>query len=166
MYGEDSDLAEHLIHHGAISYMPSRIGSTPLLLAVKNKNMQMVSALLKFDASINKRDHYGYTPLMAACLIEERKMSEDMIRELIFHDHCNVNLTDKIDQSALTLCIRTDKKALAEILAFEANANLEFDDVKRSFVRFSISTTWRFLMQYLLQLMSCRSCFCSKKLNR
>jgi hypothetical protein len=43
--------------------------------AVKNKNMQMVSALLKFDASINKRDHYGYTPLMAACLIKERKMS-------------------------------------------------------------------------------------------
>jgi ankyrin repeat protein len=166
MHGGDSDLAEHLIHHGAISDMPSRMGSTPLLLAVKNKNMRMVSALLKFDASINKGDQYGYTPLMAACLIEERKMSEDLIRELIIHGHCNVNLTDNIDQSALTLCIRTDKKALAEILAFEANANLEFDDVRRSFMRFSICTTGRFLKQYLLQLMYCRSCFRSKKLNR
>ena len=63
------DIVDHILVYGkpAVDLVDTKNGMSPLMYAVKNKNMEIAQMLLARGASVKLCDFKCMTPLMAAC---------------------------------------------------------------------------------------------------
>ena len=61
--GEYFQMADLLRHNGADPHVRGYNGKTPLHFAANRENLEHVKKLIGYDADINSKDEYGYTPL-------------------------------------------------------------------------------------------------------
>jgi len=64
----------HLINKGVSIELVNTNGETPLTLAVRKENIQLVKTLLARNADIDAPDAFGETPLMWAVIKQNKKL--------------------------------------------------------------------------------------------
>ncbi|KFU85408.1 KN motif and ankyrin repeat domain-containing protein 4, partial [Chaetura pelagica] len=104
---EDMEVVMKLLKEGDVNLRAAQGGQTALMLGVSHERDDMVRALLTCQADVNLQDEEGTTALMVAC----RQGNADMVRLLLAQPGCQVALTDKGGNSALSLA-RGDIAAL------------------------------------------------------
>ncbi|XP_051480436.1 KN motif and ankyrin repeat domain-containing protein 4 isoform X2 [Apus apus] len=104
---EDMEVVMKLLKEGDVNLRAAQGGQTALMLGVSHERDDMVRALLTCQADVNLQDEEGTTALMVAC----RQGNADMVRLLLAQPGCQVTLTDKGGNSALSLA-RGDIAAL------------------------------------------------------
>ncbi|XP_030311288.1 KN motif and ankyrin repeat domain-containing protein 4 isoform X2 [Calypte anna] len=97
--GEDMEVVMKLLKEGDVNLQAAQGGQTALMLGVSHERDDMVRALLSCQADVNLQDEEGTTALMVAC----RQGNADIVRLLLAQPGCQVTLTDKGGNSALSL---------------------------------------------------------------
>ena len=93
------------------------LGRTPLFLAAKDNNLEMVRFLLKSRAGINVQDNDGQTLLHLA--VKEKKRE---ITQLLLYCNAKVNTQDNLGQTSLHLALENKDFTMAEYLIKEKGA--------------------------------------------
>uniref|UniRef100_A0A8B9RW17 KN motif and ankyrin repeat domain-containing protein 4 n=1 Tax=Accipiter nisus TaxID=211598 RepID=A0A8B9RW17_9AVES len=106
--GQDMEVVMKLLKEGDVNLRAAQGGQTALMLGVSHERDDMVRALLSCQADVNLQDEEGTTALMVAC----RQGNVDIVRLLLAQPGCQVGLTDKGGNSALSLARRGDIAAL------------------------------------------------------
>ncbi|KAM9618996.1 KN motif and ankyrin repeat domain-containing protein 4 isoform 2-T6 [Morphnus guianensis] len=106
--GQDMEVVMKLLKEGDVNLRAAQGGQTALMLGVSHERDDMVRALLSCQADVNLQDEEGTTALMVAC----RQGNADIVRLLLAQPGCQVALTDKGGNSALSLARRGDIAAL------------------------------------------------------
>ncbi|KAI1236889.1 hypothetical protein IHE44_0015147 [Lamprotornis superbus] len=96
---QDMEVVMRLLKEGDVNLRAAQGGQTALMLGVSHDRDDMVRALLSCQADVNLQDEEGSTALMVAC----RQGNADMVRLLLAQPGCQVTLTDKGGNSALSL---------------------------------------------------------------
>ncbi|NXS32366.1 KANK4 protein, partial [Pomatostomus ruficeps] len=96
---QDMEVVMRLLREGDVNLRAAQGGQTALMLGVSHERDDMVRALLSCQADVNLQDEEGTTALMVAC----RQGNADMVRLLLAQPGCQVTLTDKGGNSALSL---------------------------------------------------------------
>ncbi|XP_074007862.1 KN motif and ankyrin repeat domain-containing protein 4 [Numenius arquata] len=96
---EDMEVVMKLLKEGDVNLRAAQGGQTALMLGVSHERDDMVRALLSCQADVNLQDEEGTTALMVAC----RLGNADIVRLLLAQPGCQVALTDKGGNSALSL---------------------------------------------------------------
>ena len=91
----------------------SRIGNTPLILALRDGNMEKVKALIAEGADINLCDLYGRPPLFHAL---SKRIVDMMMIEFLVSKGADVNLHPTNGNTPLQEAIRKKGKGIAEFL--------------------------------------------------
>jgi len=99
----------------------NRIGSTPLIRAVSNDQLDIVKRLLKEGASINARNKMGNTPLHCAAFLGSIEMAK-----LLIEAQATVNLQQGNLYGATPLMIAS-KQNVALLKYFLSTKNLPID---------------------------------------
>ncbi|NXW46299.1 KANK4 protein, partial [Nyctiprogne leucopyga] len=106
--GEDMEVVMKLLKEGDVNLRAAQGGQTALMLGVSHERDDMVRALLSCQADVNLQDEEGTTALMVAC----RLGNADIVKLLLAQPSCQVTLTDKGGNSALSLAQHEDIAAL------------------------------------------------------
>lgn len=84
--GADNAMAKKLIEKGAKIDEKNRFGDTPLMKAVRERDLALFDLLLKYDGNVDLKNNNGYTAL--GLLIEQLRYSSqsnpDIYKEMIF----------------------------------------------------------------------------------
>ncbi|XP_071421463.1 KN motif and ankyrin repeat domain-containing protein 4 isoform X1 [Pithys albifrons albifrons] len=104
---QDMEVVMRLLREGDVNLRSAQGGQTALMLGVSHERDDMVRALLSCQADVNLQDEEGTTALMVAC----RQGNVDIVRLLLAQPGCQITLTDKGGNSALSLA-RGDIAAL------------------------------------------------------
>ncbi|XP_063263009.1 KN motif and ankyrin repeat domain-containing protein 4 isoform X2 [Prinia subflava] len=96
---QDMEVVMRLLREGNVNLRAAQGGQTALMLGVSHDRDDMVRALLACQADVNLQDEEGSTALMVAC----RQGNADIVRLLLAQPGCQVTLTDKGGNSALSL---------------------------------------------------------------
>ncbi|NXM38055.1 KANK4 protein, partial [Gymnorhina tibicen] len=96
---QDMEVVMRLLKEGDVNLRAAQGGQTALMLGVSHERDDMVRALLSCQADVNLQDEEGTTALMVAC----RQGNADIVRLLLAQPGCQVTLTDKGGNSALSL---------------------------------------------------------------
>ncbi|XP_066181461.1 KN motif and ankyrin repeat domain-containing protein 4 isoform X2 [Sylvia atricapilla] len=96
---QDMEVVMRLLKEGNVNLRAAQGGQTALMLGVSHDRDDMVRALLACQADVNLQDEEGTTALMVAC----RQGNADIVRLLLAQPGCQVTLTDKGGNSALSL---------------------------------------------------------------
>ncbi|XP_032923385.1 KN motif and ankyrin repeat domain-containing protein 4 isoform X3 [Catharus ustulatus] len=96
---QDMEVVMRLLKEGDVNLRAAQGGQTALMLGVSHDRDDMVRALLSCQADVNLQDEQGTTALMVAC----RQGNADIVRLLLAQPGCQVTLTDKGGNSALSL---------------------------------------------------------------
>uniref|UniRef100_A0A8C0UF62 KN motif and ankyrin repeat domains 4 n=1 Tax=Cyanistes caeruleus TaxID=156563 RepID=A0A8C0UF62_CYACU len=96
---QDMEVVMRLLKEGDVNLRAAQGGQTALMLGVSHERDDMVRALLSCQADVNLQDEEGTTALMVAC----RQGNADIVRLLLAQPGCQVMLTDKGGNSALSL---------------------------------------------------------------
>ncbi|NWW33104.1 KANK4 protein, partial [Panurus biarmicus] len=96
---QDMEVVMRLLKEGNVNLRAAQGGQTALMLGVSHDRDDMVRALLSCQADVNLQDEEGTTALMVAC----RQGNADIVRLLLAQPGCQVTLTDKGGNSALSL---------------------------------------------------------------
>ncbi|KFP76894.1 KN motif and ankyrin repeat domain-containing protein 4, partial [Acanthisitta chloris] len=96
---QDMEVVMRLLKEGDINLRAAQGGQTALMLGVSHERDDMVRALLSCQADVNLQDEEGTTALMVAC----QQGSTHIVRLLLAQPGCQVTLTDKGGNSALSL---------------------------------------------------------------
>ncbi|KAM7046361.1 KN motif and ankyrin repeat domain-containing protein 4 [Acridotheres tristis] len=96
---QDMEVVMRLLKEGDVNLRAAQGGQTALMLGVSHDRDDMVRALLSCQADVNLQDEEGTTALMVAC----RQGNADIVRLLLAQPGCQVTLTDKGGNSALSL---------------------------------------------------------------
>ncbi|NXC10160.1 KANK4 protein, partial [Orthonyx spaldingii] len=96
---QDMEVVMRLLREGDVNLRAAQGGQTALMLGVSHERDDMVRALLSCQADVNLQDEEGTTALMVAC----RQGNADIVRLLLAQPGCQVMLTDKGGNSALSL---------------------------------------------------------------
>ncbi|NXB11591.1 KANK4 protein, partial [Cnemophilus loriae] len=96
---QDMEVVMRLLREGDVNLRAAQGGQTALMLGVSHERDDMVRALLSCQADVNLQDDEGTTALMVAC----RQGNADIVRLLLAQPGCQVTLTDKGGNSALSL---------------------------------------------------------------
>ncbi|NXA94862.1 KANK4 protein, partial [Melanocharis versteri] len=96
---QDMEVVMRLLKEGDVNLRAAQGGQTALMLGVSHERDDMVRALLACQADVNLQDEEGTTALMVAC----RQGNADIVRLLLAQPGCQVTLTDKGGNSALSL---------------------------------------------------------------
>ncbi|XP_035189758.1 KN motif and ankyrin repeat domain-containing protein 4 isoform X2 [Oxyura jamaicensis] len=110
--GEDMAVVMRLLKEGDVNVRAAQGGQTALMLGVSHEREDMVRALLSCQADVNLQDEQGTTALMVAC----RQGNTDMVRLLLAQPGCQLALTDKDGDSALSLAQRSAHGDIAALL--------------------------------------------------
>lgn len=97
---------------------------TPLMLACKQKNVEITDWLLQCNACLSIVDINKWTCLHHAC-----KETEEKIVSLLLEKDVDVNASDKDGKSPLHVAVEMDNYKIAELL-IDKNANIEQKDFK------------------------------------
>lgn len=86
-------------------------GETPLMLAVKNNNIEVVKLLISKGADVNAIDEFGRSALFFA-------VSKDniAIAKILINNGADVNIESKLNQTALMLAIDKNNKDMINLL--------------------------------------------------
>lgn len=84
---------------------------TPLLIAVKNDDIEIIQVLLELGANVNGSNHEGYTPLMAAAEAGQF----NIVQTLITHG-ANSNIHDMTGMTASILAMKNGHKQVEQLL--------------------------------------------------
>lgn len=107
------DFAKQLIQMGCDVNIRGFYAYTPLLLAAKQGNAEMVKLLLEKGADINATEAEGYTPLMLAALEYHVKAVE----QLLGAPGIDVNKVNRDGHTALSRCIdKSTPRAIYDLL--------------------------------------------------
>ncbi|MDI9408013.1 MAG: ankyrin repeat domain-containing protein [Candidatus Pacebacteria bacterium] len=125
-YKNNSDVGKTLIRAGSevntVATAGENIGKTPLLMAAKNGNSQLVTQLVEAKADVNQADADGETALMFAA----KSGNRDALQSLIAAD-ANVDATDNDGTTALMFAVKSgNRDAVQSLIA--ANANVDATD--------------------------------------
>uniref|UniRef100_A0A3Q3XF11 VPS9 domain-containing protein n=1 Tax=Mola mola TaxID=94237 RepID=A0A3Q3XF11_MOLML len=104
-----SALVALLIQHGANVNARTNQSATPLHLA--SQNCHVVRYLLECNAKLNKKDHYGNTPLILACLCGSLEAATTLLES-----NALVNVANLQGNTALHEAVRRGNLALVELL--------------------------------------------------
>ncbi|XP_050833438.1 KN motif and ankyrin repeat domain-containing protein 4 isoform X2 [Serinus canaria] len=96
---QDMEVVMRLLKEGDVNLRAAQGGQTALMLGVSHDRDDMVRALLACRADVNLQDEEGSTALMVAC----RQGNADIVRLLLAQPGCQLTLTDKGGNSALSL---------------------------------------------------------------
>ncbi|NXK53582.1 KANK4 protein, partial [Chauna torquata] len=110
--GEDMAVVMRLLKEGDVNVRAAQGGQTALMLGVSHEREDMVRALLSCQADVNLQDEQGTTALMVAC----RQGNANMVRLLLAQPGCQLTLTDKDGDSALSLAQRNARGDIAALL--------------------------------------------------
>ncbi|NXL88659.1 KANK4 protein, partial [Alectura lathami] len=110
--GEDMAVVMRLLKEGDVNVRAAQGGQTALMLGVSHEREDMVRALLSCQADVNLQDEQGSTALMVAC----RQGNADMVRLLLAQPGCQLELTNKDGDSALSLAQRSAREDIATLL--------------------------------------------------
>ncbi|XP_061860108.1 KN motif and ankyrin repeat domain-containing protein 4 isoform X4 [Colius striatus] len=113
---EDMEVVMKLLKEGNVNLRAAQGGQTALMLGVSHERDDMVRALLSCQADVNLQDEEGTTALMVAC----RQGNADMVRLLLAQPGCQLALTDKGGNSALSLAQRAARGDIAALLRAHA----------------------------------------------
>ncbi|NXC43213.1 KANK4 protein, partial [Penelope pileata] len=109
---EDMAVVMRLLKEGDVNVRAAQGGQTALMLGVSHEREDMVRALLACQADINLQDEQGSTALMVAC----RQGNADMVRLLLAQPGCQLALTNKDGDSALSLAQRSAHEDIITLL--------------------------------------------------
>ncbi|GAB5367124.1 hypothetical protein AAMO2058_001202400 [Amorphochlora amoebiformis] len=113
------DKARVLIEASASVHVRDAYGSSPLILAVQNKNIEIVAQLLSAKASINACNYSGATPVAVACGIGAPKM----VRYLVANE-ANVDSKTRDGTTPLFYACRLGSLDICEYLVRDAKAKV------------------------------------------
>lgn len=104
---ENPKTAIFLIEKGADVEVMSKLGSSPLLLSIIRENetlFDFIISRIKSKTSIEKKDHYGRSPLMHAAIKGNVHMGKVLIDK-----GASINITDLNGDTALNLAVRNQR---------------------------------------------------------
>jgi len=79
---ENIDEVKKLINKGMKINKRNRYGDTPLIIACKKNNIELVKCLLKSKKiKIDKKSIYGISPLMVACYFKNKSLVDCLITQ-------------------------------------------------------------------------------------
>ena len=103
------DIMKYLIHKGAdVNKRDSRL-DTPLLIAIRNNDLESVDLLTKSNANLEKVDVMKRTPLILA--IEK---GYNRIADYLIDNGANTKAKNAMDEEVLDICIRLDRTSIKE----------------------------------------------------
>uniref|UniRef100_A0A8C9Z0U0 Ankyrin repeat domain 27 n=1 Tax=Sander lucioperca TaxID=283035 RepID=A0A8C9Z0U0_SANLU len=105
-------LAALFVRHGANVNARNNQSATPLHLACQNSHVQVGGKfLLECNAKLNKKDQYGNTPLIQACLCGNLETATTLLQS-----NALVNVANLQGNTALHEAVRGGHQALVELL--------------------------------------------------
>jgi len=113
----DSDKALRLINEDVDEY-----GNSPLLLACKNKLVEVALRLIKHGRNLNFRNYHNETPLIVACDRNLTKVAVKLIKAGVKLDR-----QDKKGYTALMMSVKNNNQKINNLL-IERKANLNLQD--------------------------------------
>ncbi|NXG74043.1 KANK4 protein, partial [Baryphthengus martii] len=116
---EDMEVVMKLLKEGDVNLRAPQGGQTALMLGVSHERDDMVRALLSCQADVNLQDEEGTTALMVAC----RQGNIEVVKLLLAQPGCQVTLTDKSGNSALSLAQGAAHGDIAALLRAHAEQN-------------------------------------------
>ena len=103
------DIMKYLIHKGAdVNKRDDRL-DTPLLIAIRNNDIQAVDLLTQSNANLEKIDVMKRTPLILA--IEK---GYDNIANYLIDNGANTKAKNAMDEEVLDICVRLDRTSIKE----------------------------------------------------
>lgn len=103
------DIMKYLIHKGAdVNKRDDRL-DTPLLIAIRNNDLQAVDLLTQSNANLEKIDVMKRTPLILA--IEK---GYDRIADYLIDNGANTKAKNAMDEEVLDICVRLDRTSIKE----------------------------------------------------
>ncbi|KAJ0032630.1 hypothetical protein NQD34_002711 [Periophthalmus magnuspinnatus] len=109
---DDLEVAEQLLKMGDVNARSRQAGQTALMLAVSHGRVAMVKLLLSCGADVNAQDREGSTALMCAC----EHGHTHITRLLLETGQCDMSLTDKNGQTALTVAEGASHEDILQLL--------------------------------------------------
>lgn len=114
----DTALLRRLIGNGAPVDLSDNYGTTPLVLAVAGRNVDLIQALLARGANVNARNQRQWTPLTYASLLDDE---EPVIHTLLAHG-ATVDARDATGRTPLFTAVEFQRPGAVRLLA-EAKAD-------------------------------------------
>ncbi|XP_029003822.1 KN motif and ankyrin repeat domain-containing protein 4 [Betta splendens] len=112
---DDLEAAQQLLRLGDVDARSRQMGQTALMLAVSHGRVAMVKLLLSCGADVNAQDREGSTALMCA----SEHGHTHIVRLLLETGRCDTGLTDKNDQTALSVAEAASHQDIVELLKAE-----------------------------------------------
>jgi len=125
--GEHFQTADLLHHNGAEPHVQGYRKSTPLHSAANFEKFEVVQKLIEYDADINARDEYGWTPLCWAS--RGGHFGDDSVLRLLLERGVDVN--SRADDDGFTPLLRASENGALEVvrLLLEHGADVQAVDV-------------------------------------
>ncbi|XP_050409060.1 putative ankyrin repeat protein RF_0381 [Patella vulgata] len=101
-----------LYNHGCDVNLSDKVGVTPLLLAVEQNEIEIVTLLQTHGADVNKQNSRGMSPLHLAI----KKGSKHIVDILLNNHSCDVNLSDKEGITPLLLAVEQNEIEIVTLL--------------------------------------------------
>ncbi len=114
-------MAELLINRGAHVNEGNKSGMTPLHLAARGNNKELVKLLLANKADVNAKDNFGETPLYGAAWNGEsatwRKNKDKDIAELLINHGADINVvSERTEATPLRYAVWSGSRDVAKLL--------------------------------------------------
>jgi serine/threonine-protein phosphatase 6 regulatory ankyrin repeat subunit B len=123
---KDTHKAKNLIMQGAnVNYQEIGTLWSPILIATKEENLEIIKLLAHKGADLDKGDRFGTTAVHFAA---ERENIE--IIEFLIQKHCDINKCNKFKQTAMHLAVQAQAHDSIKFL-LDNGANLHAEDIHR-----------------------------------
>jgi len=108
----DVEKVKDLLTNGAEVDVRDKNGMTPLLLAARKGNSEIVRLLLAHGANVNAQDHYlAWTPLILASALGHKK-----VVKLLLEYGADIDIKDQNGMTALKYAVKNGYKEIVELL--------------------------------------------------
>lgn len=121
-----------LFEHGANIHYPDKEGLTPLIIAIRNQNTEVVRMFT--SGPLNNRGREGGTNLYHAVdSIGQEEKTDDLecIRLLIYHYNADVNICDYQNRSPLLLACKKGRCDVVDLLLKTGKCNINQGEMKK-----------------------------------
>ncbi|XP_072275488.1 KN motif and ankyrin repeat domain-containing protein 4 [Pyxicephalus adspersus] len=109
---EDMQVVKSLFSLGNVNLSATQGGQTALMLGISHGRSDMVKVLLECGADVNLQDEDGESALIIACQLG----NVEIVKLILSHPDCNVELIDKAGNSALSIVDESTPSEIAELL--------------------------------------------------
>jgi len=122
---QDLELTISLLKHGSSLSQVDPYGSTPLHLAARRRQLDLVLIYIKFGADIHAKGEHNWTALHEAIAVQ----AKDVVKALLRHGARSTDLTDS-GESVMDLGLRVgiDSSELTSWLGNDSNIDNDNDN--------------------------------------